>query len=221
MDGWSVLAALKSDPELAEIPVIMVTIVDDQSLAYSLGASEYLTKPIHRERLADMLGWYRPAGRALVVDDDPDSRRLARHVLEADGWSVTEARDGREGLQRVADAPPDLIVLDLMMPEVDGFRFAEELGRHEAWRTIPILVVTAKDLSDRERHLLHRYAFRVLEKGAASRRELQDLIYLEITAHGRHRSARVADHAAPAPIVHPEATDEELDVHAPDPAGRR
>src|SRR5262249_46615286 len=111
MDGWSVLAALKSDAELAGIPVIMVTIVDDKKLAYSLGASDYLTKPIHRKRLADLLDRYRPAGRALVVDDDPDSRRLARQVLESDGWSVTEARDGREGLRCVADAPPDLIIL--------------------------------------------------------------------------------------------------------------
>ena len=124
-----------------------------------------------------------------MVDDDADSRRLVRQTLEADGWSVTEARDGREGLARVADDPPDLIVLDLMMPEVDGFGFAEELGRHEAWRTIPVLVVTAKDLSDRERHLLYRHAFRVLEKGATSRRELQDLIRLEVSTHARRRTA--------------------------------
>ncbi len=188
MDGWSVLAALKSDPELAEIPVIMVTIVDDKNLAYSLGASDYLTKPIHRKRLAAVLARYRPAGRALVVDDDRDSRRLVRQILEADGWSVTEAPDGREGLDRVTEARPDLVVLDLMMPEVDGFRFAEELNRHESWRTIPILVLTAKDLSDRERRLLHGHAFRVLEKGSASRRELQDLIRLEVGAHVRRRA---------------------------------
>jgi CheY-like chemotaxis protein len=199
----------------------MVTIVDDRKLAYSLGASDYLTKPIHRKRLADLLDRYRPAGRALVVDDDPDSRRLARQVLESDGWSVTEARDGREGLQSVADATPDLIVLDLMMPEVDGFRFAEELGRHETWRTIPVLVVTAKDLSDRERHLLHRYAFRVLEKGTASRRELQDLIRLEVAAHARRRQVAAANAEAPASSPQAEDIDEELDVHAQDPAGRR
>jgi CheY-like chemotaxis protein/nitrogen-specific signal transduction histidine kinase len=221
MDGWSVLAALKSDAELADIPVIMVTIVDDKNLAYSLGASDYLTKPIGRKRLADVLGRYRPAGWALVVDDDEDSRRLVRQVLEADGWSVIEARDGREGLARVADAPPDLIVLDLMMPEVDGFGFAEELGRHESWRTIPVLVVTAKDLSDRERHLLHRYAFRVLEKGATSRRELQDLIHLEVAGHTRRRNAAAAGDRASAPAAHPENTDVEIDVHAEDPAGRR
>ena len=213
MDGWTVLAALKSDRELAAIPVIMVTIVDDQDLAYSLGASDYLTKPIHRHRLAEVLDRYRPAGRALVVDDDDDCRRQAREVLEADGWSVVEARDGREGLRAVAESPPDLILLDLMMPEVDGFGFAEELGRHEDWRTIPVLVVTARDLSDADRQRLHRHAFRVLDKGAGTRRELQDLIRLEVAAHARRPAAAAADDTEPNP--------EEIGVHAADPAGRR
>jgi ammonium transporter, Amt family len=221
MDGWSVLAALKSDPELAEIPVIMVTIVDDQNLAYSLGATEYLTKPIHRKRLAAVLARYRPAGRALIVDDDRDSRRLVRQVLEAAGWSVTEASDGRDGLERIADARPDLVVLDLLMPEVDGFRFAEELSRHESWRAIPILVLTAKDLSDRERQSLHGHAFRVLEKGSASRRELQDLIRLEVSAQARRRATESAGDGAASPVPPDANPHEETDAHAQDPAGRR
>ena len=134
---------------------------------------------------------------------------------------MTEARDGREGLDRVAEARPDLIVLDLMMPEVDGFGFAEELSRHESWRTIPILVVTAKDLSDRERRLLHGHAFRVLEKGSASRRELQDLIRLEVGAArppARHRVDRRRGLGADRPRCEPP---DETDAHAQDPAGRR
>ncbi len=209
MDGWAVLTAIKSDPELAEIPVIMVTIVDDRNLAYSLGASDYLTKPIHRKRLASMIARHRPVGRALVVDDDESARRLARQVLESGGWSVTEACDGREGLDRVAEDPPDLIVLDLMMPELDGFGFAEELGRHEKWQTIPVLVVTARDLSAEDRTLLHRYAFSVVSKGAASRNELQSLIQARVDAHTR-RSSLARSQADP-----------EIDAHAPDPAGRR
>jgi DNA-binding response OmpR family regulator len=150
-----------------------------------------------------------------------DSRRLVREFLEADRWLVTKARNGRKGLEHVADARPELIILDLMMPEVDGFRFAEELGRNEAWQTILVLVVTAKDLSDRERRLLYRYAFRVLEKGGTFRRELQDLIHFGVAAHARRRTAAAAGGVAPAPIAHPENADEELDVHAQDPAGRR
>ena len=115
----------------------------------------------------------------LIVDDDHEILESMRTVLENKGFRILAARDGNAGLMIAERENPDLIVLDLMMPEVDGFRFAEELGRDEAWRTIPILVVTARDLSDRERHLLHRYAFRVLDKGAASRGELQDLIHLD------------------------------------------
>ena len=131
MDGWAVLTALKSDPDLEDIPVIMVTVVDDKNLAYSLGAADYLTKPIERKRLTAILQKYQPAGRALVVDDDELCRQVARDALEEDGWSVIEAENGRQGLERVADSRPDLIVLDLMMPEVDGFGFADELSRHE------------------------------------------------------------------------------------------
>ncbi len=108
------------------------------------------------------------------------------------------------------------------MPEVDGFRFAEELGRHESWRTIPVLVVTAKDLSDRERQMLHGHAFRVVEKGSASRRQLQDLIRLEVAARARRHPVAAADDGPPVPIDdHPANIDEETDAHAPDPAGRR
>ena len=189
MDGWAVLAALKSDPELADIPVIMVTIVDDKNLAYSLGAAAYLTKPIHRKRLAAILDRYRPAGRALVVDDDENCRHLMRQILEKDGWSVVEAENGREGLERVAESRPDLIILDLMMPEVDGFLFAQELSRNETWRGIPILVVTAKDLSEEDREFLHARAFGVLGKGSGSRHELQDLIRREVAGHARQRTA--------------------------------
>jgi CheY-like chemotaxis protein len=207
LDGWAVLAALKSNPELADIPVIMVTIVDDKNLAYSLGAAAYLTKPIHRKRLAAILDRYRPAGRALIVDDDANCRHLMRRILEKDGWSVMEAQDGHEGLERVSDARPDLIILDLMMPEVDGFRFAEELSLNASWQAIPILVVTAKDLSEDDREFLQGRAFGVLEKGSGSCRELQDLIRREIAGHVRQGDTGRAS--------------EEEDGHAQDLADRR
>ncbi len=231
MDGWGVLGALKADSELADIPVIMVTIVNDRNLAFSLGAADYLTKPIDRRRLTAVLDRYRPAGRALVVDDDEDCRRLVGQVLEADGWSVVEARDGREGLEQVANHPPDLIVLDLMMPGLDGFRFAEELGRDVSRLAIPILVVTARDLSGRERDWLHGRACGILEKGSTSRRELQERIRLEVAAHARrHRSSRVPNGSSSAPNgpataaldpePRPPANPElETETHAADPAG--
>ena len=133
MDGWAVLAALKSDPELADIPVIMLTIVDNRNLGYALGAADYLTKPIDRERLAAVLLRYRgnAATSALVVEDDAASREMLRRMLESEGWMVhgsatTGARHWSAGRQ----ITPGIVLLDLMMPEMDGFEFLAEMHRH-------------------------------------------------------------------------------------------
>jgi CheY-like chemotaxis protein/anti-sigma regulatory factor (Ser/Thr protein kinase) len=191
MDGWLVLSALKSDPAVADIPVVMVTIVDDKNLGYSLGASDYLTKPIDRKRLAAVLKKYRrdvPGGLALVVDDDPASRDMVRQLLEDDGWAVAEAENGKVALERVAEAAPDLIVLDLMMPEVDGFEFAEELRRHADWRSIPILVVTAKDLTAEDRQRLNGHILGILQKGLSTREELLAEIRREVVGRVRQET---------------------------------
>jgi PAS domain S-box-containing protein len=182
MDGWAVLAALKNDPEIADIPVVMVTFVDDKNLGYALGASDYLTKPIDRQRLASVLKKFRErAGRlALVVDDDAATRILVRNLLEKEGWVVAEADNGVTGLDRVLKARPDLIILDLMMPEMDGFIFAQELRKNEDCRTIPILVLTAKDVSEDDRRRLNGHILNVLQKSTLSRAELLELVRREI-----------------------------------------
>jgi signal transduction histidine kinase/DNA-binding response OmpR family regulator len=175
MDGWAVLAALKSDPETADLPVIVLTFLDDRDLGYSLGASEYLVKPVDRERViaaVRKLGPRRAERRALVVEDDPDTREMLRRTLEREGWAVEEAANGRRGLERVAAGPPDLILLDLLMPELDGFGFVERLRAETAWQQIPVLVVTAKDLTAEERQRLNGRVEQVLAKGAHSREEL-------------------------------------------------
>jgi CheY-like chemotaxis protein len=198
MDGWAVLSALKNDPEVAEIPVVMVTIVDDKNLGYALGASDYLTKPIDRKRLSSVLRKFRqhgPGRQALIVDDDQATRRLVRNLLEKEGWLVSEAENGLVGLERVKDSRPDLIVLDLMMPEMDGFVFAQELRLNEDSRTIPILVVTAKDISEEERQRLNGQVLKVLEKRSLSRDQLLDDIRREII-QCVHTSAALAASAS-------------------------
>jgi len=172
MDGWAVLSALKADPDVADIPVIMLTIVDDRNLGYALGASDYLTKPIDRDRLVAVLGRYRRDRPVLVVDDDADVRLLLRRMLEAEGYGVVEAENGRVALERVREASPSAVLLDLMMPEMDGFEFAAEFRRHEAWRAIPIVVITAKDLSREDRERLNGHVEKILGKGAHGRDEL-------------------------------------------------
>jgi signal transduction histidine kinase/CheY-like chemotaxis protein len=180
-DGWSVLSALKADPEVADIPVIMLTIVDDKNLGHALGASDYLTKPLDRNRLVSALKkWCGPSRQrlALVAEDDPAARDLLRRTLEKDGWVVAEAANGREALGCVARQRPAVILLDLMMPEMDGFEFLTELRQHQEWGDIPVLVITAKDLTEEERlfltgsMLLSGCVKRVLQKGTFSLEEL-------------------------------------------------
>ena len=172
MDGWAVLSALKADPDLADIPVIMLTIVDDRNLGYALGAADYLTKPIDRERLVAVLRQHRRDLPVLVVDDDVEARQLFRRMLEREGWTVVEAANGRVALERLRDSSPSVILLDLMMPEMDGFEFVAELRRHEPWRAIPIVVVTAKDLTDDDRERLNGHVEKILQKGAHGREQL-------------------------------------------------
>jgi CheY-like chemotaxis protein len=172
MDGWAVLGALKSDPATADIPVVLLTILDDRDLGFALGATDYLTKPVDRERLLTLVRKYVPQDqqrRALVIDDDPATREMLRRMLERDGWTVSEAANGRAGLDRVASTPFDLVLLDLMMPELDGFKFVERLRAEQARRAIPVLVVTAKDLTDEERRRLNGKVEKVIQKGSYSR----------------------------------------------------
>ncbi len=180
MDGWSVLAALKADAALADIPVVMLTMLDDRNLGYALGAADYLTKPIDRERLVTVLERYRRDLPVLVVDDDADFRNLARRTLEREGYTVIEAENGRAALDRLRDAVPGVVLLDLMMPEMDGFDFVAAVRADPAWRSLPIVVITAKDLSSEDHERLNGYVARVLQKGALSREtlltEVRDLV---------------------------------------------
>jgi signal transduction histidine kinase/CheY-like chemotaxis protein len=172
MDGWAVLSALKADPDLADVPVIMLTIVDDRNLGYALGASDYLTKPIDRDRLVTVLKQHRRDRPVLVVDDDAGLRQLLRRMLEPEGYAVVEAENGRVALERLRDVSPSVVLLDLMMPEMDGFEFVAELRRHEAWRAIPVVVITARDLSLDDHERLNGYVQKILQKGEHGRDQL-------------------------------------------------
>jgi signal transduction histidine kinase/CheY-like chemotaxis protein len=175
LDGWSLLAALKSEPALADIPVIMLTIAEDRNKGFALGASDYLTKPLDRGRLAALLQKYRARGlccSALVAEDDEVTRRVLRETLEKEGWAVAEAGDGRAALAAVAARRPDLILLDLLMPEMDGFEFLEELRKEETNRSIPIVVVTSKTIAVEDRRRLNGSVERILLKKDYSREDL-------------------------------------------------
>ncbi len=172
MDGWSVLTALKADSDLAAIPVVMVTFVNEPGLGQSLGAADTVLKPVEWDRLKQVMERFRgDAGAVLVVDDDPEARQRVRSALERDGWTVTEAGDGREALDLVERTPPQLILLDLTMPVMDGFAFLHELRLRPGCENIPVVVLTARELDARERERLDG-ADRVLRKGETNLRQL-------------------------------------------------
>ncbi|HEX8429836.1 MAG TPA: response regulator [Longimicrobium sp.] len=175
MDGWSVLKELKEDPELRGIPVIMLTMVDDPERGFALGAAEYASKPVDRQRLSAVLRRYaRPGPESLVlmVEDDPATRAMMRNMLDKEGWRVCEAVDGRAGLLCMEHERPDVILLDLMMPEMDGFEFADQVRHHPEWRNVPIIVITAHDLSARDRQRLSGYVETILQKTGDSHESL-------------------------------------------------
>jgi signal transduction histidine kinase/CheY-like chemotaxis protein len=175
IDGWTVLAALRGDPQLADIPVVMATIADEQRRGMALGAVGYLTKPIDRDKLVELVRRYRaPAGptRVLVVEDDATQRERVRMWLEPQQWLVSEAENGRVALDRVKEAAPDVIILDLMMPEMDGFQLVAALQEHPQWRRIPVVVVTALDLTAEDRARLNSGVQSVLLKESFKPAEL-------------------------------------------------
>ena len=193
VDGWATLAALKADPTLADIPVIMLTIVDDKNKGYALGAADYMTKPFDREQLAATLAKYRRAAPnqnapALVVEDDEATRALLVRMLEQEGWQVREAANGRVALAQVAEEQPQLILLDLMMPEMDGFEFVQELRKLPGARSIPVVVITAKDITLEDRLRLSGYVEKILEKGSYSRddllRAVREMVEVSVRTRG-------------------------------------
>jgi hypothetical protein len=188
MDGWAVLTALKADAELADIPVIMLTVADQKPLGLALGAAEYLTKPIDRARLAAVVRRHVGAGRraVLVVEDDAATRTMLERTLVKDGWVVETAENGRVGLARLAERRPDLILLDLMMPELDGFGFLEAVRQDAATAAIPVVVLTAKDLTEADRERLNGGVARVVRKDATATDALLTQLRTAIAAHRVH-----------------------------------
>jgi len=179
MDGWSVLQEVKADPELEHIPVMMISIVGDKDLGYTLGAVECLTKPVDRDRLRKLASQYAVSsggGHALVVDDDEAIRSLFQRALADDGWSVDEAENGAIALDLAKENRPDLVLLDLMMPVMDGFEFVMHYRQLEGCRQTPIIVVTAKDLDQGERENLLGGVERIVEKGALTKQQLLEQV---------------------------------------------
>ncbi|MGB3240870.1 MAG: response regulator [Geitlerinemataceae cyanobacterium] len=184
MNGWKVLSVLKNDPELADIPVIISSILDDRNLGFTLGAADFLTKPIDNQRLSRLLSKYQKRKaktplphQILIVEDDVLLREMLRKMLATTNWNVMEADNGREALDRIQQQTPDLILLDLMLPEIDGFEFLQQLRKTATGRSIPVIVVTAMELTAADIEVLDGYMAQILQKGSYSQDELLHQIH--------------------------------------------
>lgn len=181
MDGWTVLGKLKDDPSLHEVPVIVLSMTDDASLGYALGATDFITKPVDRGRLLGVLGRVMPkrdgATEVLLVEDDAATRDMMSKMLDQDGFEVSEAADGVRALERLREREPDVVVCDLMMPNMDGFELIQHIRENPAWVNLPIIVVTAKELTRDEEARLSGSVERIVQKGSFTRDQL--LAYVE------------------------------------------
>ena len=171
VDGWSVLSTIKADEQLSDIPVIIQSVSDDRDLGYMLGATEYLVKPVDRDKLVTLLRRHIEQDEAvvMVVDDDELTRQAVAQTLERQGWSVQQAGNGREALELLKQQQPAAILLDLMMPKMDGFEFLERFDANKNYQNIPVIVLTAKDLSPEDRTRLNGGVEKILAKGAVNR----------------------------------------------------
>ena len=173
IDGWHVLAELKSDPLTRDIPIVIVSITEDRKVGLALGAAEWLVKPVDRQRLVEAIQGASPAlgkrsGPILVVDDDPASLRFVTSLLESQGYEVLQACGGQAGVDLAIESLPEGIVLDLMMPEVSGFDVVRQLQEHPAASRIPVFIYTAKELTAEDQLYLKRTTQAVLTKSSGA-----------------------------------------------------
>jgi signal transduction histidine kinase/CheY-like chemotaxis protein len=187
-DGWEVLYELKADPVTRDIPIIILTIVDQKARGFHLGAFDYLSKPFDAEAiLATLKRIPKTGNRILVVDDDPKVVDLVRQLLEGQPFEIDAASDGRKALATIAAQSPDIILLDLLMPGMDGFEVIKGLQQDPARRRIPVVVLTAKTLTEEEKSLLRERAIKVIGKQDL---EVERLLYELWDALGVHRGSQ-------------------------------
>jgi signal transduction histidine kinase/CheY-like chemotaxis protein len=185
-DGWGVLNELKADPATRDIPIIVLSIIENKQLGYSLGAFDYLLKPIDKDAIMGALQRIivHSAKQALVVDDDRDTIGLLTQILQDEGHTVTAAFNGTDALLALEAVPMDIILLDLLMPEMDGFEVIQRVKGNPMWKDIPIIVLTAKDLTNMEWGALQQRVNRIIQKSGLAGESLIGEVRALLREHG-------------------------------------
>jgi CheY-like chemotaxis protein/nitrogen-specific signal transduction histidine kinase len=195
MDGWGVLKELKADAHLRDIPVIMVTVLNERGMAIPLGAADFLTKPVDRQRLTSILREHcaiPSSASILVVEDELATREMLCRSLMSMGYTAHAAVNGRSALNWLGSHPvPSLILLDLLMPELDGFEFLQELRKQPAFVDIPVIVVTAKDLTAEDYRILSGQTERIIAKEQAYLNELTVAVRARLAQHPTREAERL------------------------------
>ncbi|OUD16253.1 response regulator [Thioflexithrix psekupsensis] len=194
MDGWNVLSQLKADTLLADIPVIMTSIEDNRNMGYALGATDYLIKPVSRQQLANILDKYHihqdETPLVMVIEDDPVTQERLSAGLKQQGWRVFKAENGQVALEHLNERKPVLILLDLLMPVMDGFEFLQHLRQHPQWQDIPVIVLTSTKLSAKDHEELNGYVESIVKKENYCSHDLLDRIRVLVSeAAQRHITA--------------------------------
>lgn len=180
-DGWSILKECKTDPDLKDMSIIMVSQMEQDKLSKSLGADDYMTKPINRDLFLErvknlMTSSTSNNGKVLIVDDDKDTREILSRILDDNGWISITAKDGKDGLEKLKENP-SLIVLDLEMPRMDGFEFLDEyMNTYSINERKPILVYSGKDLSEVQIDQLNKNVAALIKKDEVSMQELSNVV---------------------------------------------
>jgi CheY-like chemotaxis protein len=178
-DGWQVLKELKRHPICKNIPIVIISISDEKKLGFSMGAVDYFVKPVNREDLVNALSriplkpqGLRKAPKVMVVDDDKTSLELIEVILESEGYQVVKTVDGKEAVKMATIEEPDLIILDLIMPDISGFSVAYRLKQRDETRNTPIIVLTSMDIDDEAREKMHGFVSGIMNKAKFTKKDL-------------------------------------------------
>ena len=188
-DGWDVLSELKADTGTRHIPIIVLSIVDNRELGFSLGAFDYLVKPFDKSTILAALERAPGAkpNRVLIVDDEPSAVDLITQLLEEEGYQIKGVNSGEEALRSIEKELPDVILLDLLMPGMDGFEVIQRIKEKAEWKDVPIVVITAKDLTEADIEFLRQRVDGIIRKSGLDREKLVGEVHQLLKEHGGSR----------------------------------